>query len=121
MSLNDIATKLVAGCRDGTAHANLSRLYAADAVSVEPVDHGMGREAHGLEAIKGKHDWWDANFEMLGGDISDPFPHGDDRFAVIFEIKVKNKQNGEVSDMKEVAVYHVADDRIVREEFFYAE
>ena len=121
MSLMDIANKLVAGCRAGVAHDNLPLLYAEDAVSVEPVDHGEGREAPGMQAIKGKHDWWDANFEVLGGDISDPFPHGDDRFAVIFDMQVKNKQTGEVSDLKEVAVYHVANDKIVREEFFYAE
>ena len=119
MSLNDIAAKLVAGCRAGTAHENLPDLYAENAVSVESVDNGMGREAHGLEAIKGKHDWWDANFEVLDANVSDPMPHGDDRFAVIFEMKAKHKESGEVSDMKEVAVYHVADDKIVREEFFY--
>ena len=121
MSLNEIATKLVAGCREGIAHENLPLLYAEDAVSVEPVDHGEGREAHGIQAIKGKHDWWDANFDVLGGDISDPFPHGDDRFAVIFDMQIKAKDSDEVSNLKEVAVYHVANDKIVREEFFYAE
>lgn len=119
MSLKDIANELVAGCRAGTAHENLEKLYAADAVSVESVDNGMGREAHGIDAIKGKHDWWDANFEVLGGSVSDPFPHGDDRFAVVFEMQAKSKESGDVSDMKEVAVYHVKGDKIVREEFFY--
>lgn len=46
-------------------------------------------------------------------------PHGDDRFAVIFDISVKHKESGEVSDMKEVALYTVGDGKIVREEFFY--
>lgn len=119
MSLNEIANKLVEGCRAGKPEENLDALYAPDAVSVESVDNGTGREAKGLDAIKGKHAWWDANFEVLDGKISDPMPHGDDRFAVIFEMKIKNKENGEVGDMKEVAVYHVNDDKIVREEFFY--
>ena len=55
----------------------------------------------------------------MEGDVSDPMPHGDDRFAVIFEVKTRNRESGEIQQMKEVGVYHVADDRIVREEFFY--
>jgi len=119
MSLNDITNELVAGCREGRAAANLDKLYAPDAVSVEAVDNGMGRQATGVEAIRGKHAWWEANFEMLGGTVSDPMPHGEDRFAVVFEMQAKNKETDEVSDMKEVALYHVAGGKIVREEFFY--
>ncbi|WP_299687140.1 nuclear transport factor 2 family protein [uncultured Tateyamaria sp.] len=120
MTLDEIAQKLVDGCRTGKETENLGALYAEDVVSVEPVDHGMGREAVGMAALKGKHAWWDSTFEMLETDVSDPYPHGDDRFAVIFEVKAKNKETGEVSDMKEVAVYHVAGGKIAREEFFYA-
>ena len=119
MTLMDIANALVAGCRENRAAENLPRLYAPDAVSVEAADNGQGREAHGLDAIKGKHDWWNAAFEVVSGDISDPMPHGDDRFAVIFDISVKNRESGEVTAMKEVAVYHVTDGKITREEFFY--
>lgn len=119
MTLNEIANQLVAGCRAGTASANLETLYAPDAVSVEAQDQGNGREVQGVDAIKGKHDWWESSFEMLSGDISDPMPHGDDRFAVIFEVQVKHRESGAVSDMKEVALYHVDAGRIVREEFFY--
>lgn len=121
MTLMDIANELVAGCREGRERENLDKLYADNVVSVEAADMGgQGRETHGLDGIKGKHDWWDANNEMTGGAISDPFPHGDDRFAVIFEVQGKDKTTGEPFDMKEVGVYHVADGKIVREEFFYA-
>ena len=119
MSMMDIANELIAGCRENRTMENLPKLYADDAVSVEAMDDGNGREAHGLDAIKGKHEWWDSTFDFLSGDISDPMPHGDDRFAVIFEMQVKHKESGEVSDMKEVALYTVADGKIVREEFFY--
>jgi ketosteroid isomerase-like protein len=74
----------------------------------------------GLAAIKGKHAWWQDNFEMHGGDVDGPFPHGDDRFAVIFEVDATMKATGQRSRMREVAVYHVKDGLIVREEFFYA-
>lgn len=119
MTLKEIADELVAGCRENRAVANLDRLYAADAVSVEAADQGMGRETAGLEGIRGKHAWWDANMEATGGSVSDPMPHGEDRFAVIFEVQGREKATGNTFDMKEVAIYHVADGKIVREEFFY--
>ena len=120
MTLNEIADELVAGCREGREAENLEKLYAADAVSIEGADPmGMGREAQGTAAIKGKHDWWNSAFEVLEADVSDPYPHGDDKFAVRFTLKAKSKDNGEVSDMDEIAIYHVADGKIVREEFFY--
>ncbi len=119
MELKEIAEELVAGCRENRTRANLDKLYAADAVSVEAADMGGGREAVGLDAIKSKHDWWDNSMEMLDGDITGPMLHGDDRFAVIFRVKAREKATGNISEMEEVAVYHIADGRIVREEFFY--
>ena len=119
MALMDVANALVAGCREGREVELLDKLYAADAVSVEAADMGDGRETAGIAGIKGKHEWWENTFEVQSANVSDPFPHGDDRFAVIFEITTKHKENGEVSDMKEVAVYSVSDGKIVREEFFY--
>lgn len=120
MTLDEIANELVAGCRENRTTPNLDKLYAPDTTSVEAVDMGGGRSVQGLDALKGKHAWWDENFEVLGGSISDPMPHGDDRFAVIFEMQAKNLKSGEIEDMKEVAVYHVSGGKIVREEFFYS-
>ena len=120
MTLMDVANELVAGCREGREAANLEKLYASDAVSVESVDFsGQGRETHGIAGIRGKHDWWGSMFEVLEQTISDPYPHGDDRFAVTFQVKTRNKETDEVSEMDEIAVYHVADGKITREEFFY--
>jgi ketosteroid isomerase-like protein len=119
MDIKEIADALVAGCRENRTRANLDLLYAGNAVSVEASDMGNGREARGLDAIKAKHDWWDANMEMTGGSVSDPMLHGDDRFAVVFEAQGREKANGKTFAMKEVAVYHVANGKIEREEFFY--
>lgn len=121
MTFMDVANELVAGCRENRTMENLDKIYADDAVSVESVDMGQGRETVGIAGIKGKHEWWDSAFEVLGGAISDPMPHGEDRFAVIFEMRAKNKETGDVSDMKEVGVYTVTDGKITREEFFYSE
>lgn len=120
MTFMEIANELVAGCREDRSRANLDKLYSEDAVSVEAVDMGEGREARGLDAIKAKHDWWENAMEYLGGDIKGPMPHGEDRFAVIFQVKAREKATGKVSDMEEVGIYTVADGKITREEFFYA-
>ncbi|MBY6161496.1 nuclear transport factor 2 family protein [Mameliella alba] len=121
MLLKEIAEELVAGCREGRELENLDKIYAADAVSVEamPMDGADSAETHGIEGIKGKHAWWSATFEVLDGTVDGPFLHGDDSFAVIFEMKAKHRESGEVSDMKEVAIYSVADGKIVREAFYY--
>ena len=120
MELMEIANELVAGCREGREAENLDKLYAPDAVSIEAFDFsGMGRETQGVEGIKGKHEWFAGAMELLELKVSDPFPHGDDRFAVTFKIKTRNKETGAIEDMAEIAVYHVASGKIVREEFFY--
>lgn len=119
MTLKDIAEKLVEGCKTGTDTANLDTLYHPDAVSVEAADYtGQGRETAGLDGIKGKHDWWEGAFETHSAKVEGPFLHGDDRFAVIFDVDATEKASGERMPMREVAVYHVADGKIVREEFF---
>ena len=119
MTLSEIANELVAGCREERAKANLDRLYAPDAISIEAMDMGGGRETQGLAAIHGKHDWWEANFIVHGLTVDGPFLHGDDRFAVIFGMDTENRTSGERHTETEVAVYHVKGGKIVREEFFY--
>jgi ketosteroid isomerase-like protein len=119
MTLKELADALVAGCREDRARANLQRLYASDAVSVEAMDMGGGRETKGLAGIDGKHQWWEDNHAVTGGTITGPYMHGDDRFAVVFAVQGHNKGDGKAFDMTELGVYHVKDGKIVREEFFY--
>lgn len=121
MDLTAIARELVAGCREGRDRANLDVLYAPDAVSVEPMDwSGNGRESHGVDAIKGKHDWWTGSHTIHSIGIDGPFVHGDDRFAVVFDMDVTQKESGNRVTGREVGIYHVADGKIVREEFYTA-
>jgi hypothetical protein len=120
MTLKEIANALVDGCRAGKARENLDALYAPDAVSVEAMDMGGGAETVGLAGIHGKHDWWDNAFTTHGLTVEGPFIHGDDRFAVIFGMDTTDKATGERSQGREVGVYHVKGDKIVREEFFYS-
>lgn len=123
MTLMDVANQLVAGCREGRETENLDKLYAPDAVSAEAmVMPGVEqpRAVEGLGVIKGKHAWWESAMEVMDAQVSDPMRHGDDRFAVIFKVKAKDRASGLVMDMEEVGVYTVADGKITREEFFYS-
>ena len=121
MSVQKIGERLVALCRADDTKTCLDELYHPDAVSVEAgVMPGMdSAETHGLEGIRGKHAWWEGAMEVHDAKVDGPYPHGDDRFGVIFEIDCTNRDTGERSQMKEIAIYHVADGKIVREEFFY--
>jgi len=122
MTLKEIADALVDGCKTGKEAQNLEVLYAADAVSVEAADYtGQGRETAGLDGIRGKHAWWDSAFEMHSAEVEGPFLHGEDRFAVIFAVDATEKATGQRMPMREVGIYHVADGKIVREEFFGTE
>lgn len=98
------------------------QMYAQNAVSVEaaPMPGQASAEAVGLEAIKGKNEWWQNNNEMHSAKAEGPFIHGENRFSVIFDIDVTNKQTQERTQMREVAQYFVENGQIVREEFSYA-
>lgn len=121
MTLQEIAEALVEGCRGGWEADNLPRLYAEDAVSVEAYsDSERDPVSRGRDAIAAKHAWWADTFETHAFDVDGPFLHGTDRFAVIYTVDAAAKGSGKRFRMREVAVYHVADGRIVREEFFAA-
>jgi len=121
-TIQEIGEKLVQHCRNGTETQGLDELYHKDAVSVESVPNPEtgSREVVGVAAIKAKHEWWDSQVEMIETGVEGPMPHGDDRFAVIFEAKGKSRESDETFDMREVGIYHVANGKITREEFYYA-
>jgi hypothetical protein len=115
------AETLVRYCREGQEATGLEELYRPDCVSVEAMAGPDGSpEARGIEAIRAKHAWWADSFEMHGGSVEGPFPHGEDRFAVIFAMDATERASGRRAAMKEVGLYTVdADGRVIREEFFY--
>lgn len=118
--LVEIAEALVACCREGREAEGLDALYDEAAVSVESADmpDGGPRRMEGLAAIRAKHEWWDANVEVHTFSADGPFLHGDDRFAVLFDVDFTMKEAGTRIAMREVAVYRVAGGRIVSEEFY---
>ena len=121
-TLRAVADALVRYCRENKEATALSELYAPDAVSVEaaPMPGQTSREIRGLEGIRGKHAWWNEAMLVHGAVVDGPYFHGEDRFAVIFEIDATNKTTQQRMAMKEVALYTVQNGKIVREEFYYA-
>jgi len=119
----EVGKNLVAMCREGRHMEVIEKYYHADIESIEPRDNdgsvGEGRIVKGKDAVRGKSEWWFQTFEPLSGDTDGPFPHGDDRFAVIFNVDIKERATGNVSHLEEVAVYTVQDGQIIKEEFFY--
>lgn len=111
-----IATQLVSLCRQGDYAGAVKTLYAQHASSIEPV--GEPRQVDGIDGIMGKGEWFRNTFEVKGQEISEPIVSGD-HFCLRFRLDTVNKESGEASVLDELAVYKVAEGKIVLEHFFY--
>ncbi len=119
MDTKAVADKLVEYCRAGQHVEAVNALYADDIVSVEPRGtETMPAEMRGIDAVRGKNEWWIENHEIHSASAEGPMMHGD-RFTVIYDFDVTSKQSGERMRMREVALYAVDGGKVVREEFFY--
>lgn len=120
--LMQIGNTVVECCNNGREAELMQNHYSQDAVSVEATAMpGMDSpEATGLEAIQAKGEWWFNAHEVHKMNAEGPFVHGDDRFSVIFDMDVTNKESGQRMQMREVGTYYVNDGKITREEFAYA-
>jgi hypothetical protein len=118
-STASIAQELVTLCRAGRNLEAISKLYSPKIVSVEPVgSENMPAEMTGIEAIRGKNEWWFANNEVHKSEATGPFV-GEGQFAVKYAFDVTSKPSGQRFQMEEMAPYTVKDGKIVREQFFY--
>jgi hypothetical protein len=119
MSTAEVAKGLVDLCRSGKYMEAVSRYYSDDIVSVESASGpGMPAEMSGIEAIKGKNQWWVENHEIHKAEVNGPYV-GDDKFAVEFKLDFTFKPSGKRSKMVEMGLYTVKGGKIVREHFFY--
>jgi hypothetical protein len=120
MATQEVANKLVEFCSKGNFMGAIDALYSNDIVSMEAgAPPGGSRESKGLEAIKGKGEWWGANHEVHSMSVEGPLVAGV-HFTVTFKMDVTFKPQSKRFTMEEVAVYKVVDGKIVYEEFFYA-
>jgi ketosteroid isomerase-like protein len=121
-STMDVAKKLVELCRAGKALEAINTLYSPNIVSIEAMSMGvMPARMEGLNAIRGKAEWWEANHEVHSAELDGPWPHGD-RFIVRFRYDVTAKAGpmaGKRMKLDEAGLYTVKDGKVVQEEFFY--
>ncbi len=120
MTTKEVADKLVGFCSTGKLDEAVNGLYSPDIVSVEAIaPPGQSRESKGIAAIKAKNEWWVANHEVHSAVVEGPLVAGA-FFSVVFRFEVTFKPENKRFKMEEVAVYQVADGKIVNEEFFYS-
>jgi ketosteroid isomerase-like protein len=114
-----VAEELVSFCKTGDFMGAINNLYSPDIVSIESMGtETMPREMKGIDAIRGKNQWWAENHEVNSSVVDGPFV-GDDKFAVYYNLDVTFKPTGKRTPMEEMALYEVKDGKIVREQFFY--
>lgn len=120
MTTAEVAAALVKLCSEARFGDAMETLYSPDIVSVEAsAAPGMDREVKGIAAVRAKGEWWVANNEVHSAAVEGPLVAGS-HFAVTFKMDVTFKPQGQRMMIEEIAVYQVADGKIVREEFFYS-
>jgi ketosteroid isomerase-like protein len=120
MSTLSIAKKYVELCKANKNHEILETLFSRDCVSLEAgAPPGGSAECRGVQAIAEKGKKWMESHEVHAHAVDGPWPNGD-KFIVRFTYDVTNKPSGRRFKLDEAALFTVANDKIVREEFFYA-
>ena len=120
MTTLDIGKEVAALCKQGKNQEAIDRFYSPDIISIEACAMpGMDRTQKGIQAIKGKNQWWVENHEIHGGTVEGPYPH-DGRFALHFKYDVTPKQTGTRITLDELGLFTVQNGKIVKEEFFYS-
>ena len=117
MKTNQIATRLVALCREAQWEIAQTELFADDAISIEEqAKPGFTRETKGLAAIVEKGRRFGAMIETRHGiSVSDPVV-AENSFACTMSIDVTMKGQGRMQ-MAELCVYFVKDGKIISEQF----
>jgi SnoaL-like domain len=119
MTTMEIGKELVALCRQGKNQEAIDRLYSPNIESVEAVAMpGMGQTQQGIQAIKGKNQWWVDNHQIHESTVEGPYPHGD-RFILRFKYDMTPTHNGKRMTVDETGLYTVQNGKVVKEEFFY--
>ena len=117
MTTEEIGKNVVELTRKQAWREAVDTLYSNDIVSVEA--QGMGGESpekHGLEAVRGKVEWWINSMTVYDIKVSGPFV-AHDRFVVLYDLEFGEKTSNERIKMSEAGVYTVKNGKIVREEF----
>ena len=98
----------------------VSQYYANDIISIEGQGSDeMPARLEGIDAIRGKHKWWYDNNEVHSTVTEGPYiGHRDDQFVARF-IMDMTPNGGERTQMTEVGLFTIKDDKIIQEEYLY--
>ena len=119
MTTQEIAERLVALCREGKNLQAVDELYSPDIVSIESMSTpAHPAEIQGIQAVRGKNEWWLSTMEVHSGSVDGPVV-ARDVFSVAMTYDVTDKNTQRRMSLSEIAVYEVAGDKIVRERFVY--
>jgi hypothetical protein len=120
MTTTEIGKKLVELCKQGKNDVAMDTLYSPDIVSVEAGGPpGKDPVSTGLQAVAAKGKWWAENHTIHSAAADGPYPNGD-QFIVKFVYDITFKPENKRFTMEEMALYTVKNDKIVKEQFFYA-
>jgi len=117
MTTYEIGTQLINFINAGKPVEAMEALYAPDIVSIEAAP-GPDHELRGRDKCIAKTKEWREAHEIHSRTSEGPFPHGD-KFALIFAFDITQRATGQRRQIKEVALYTVANNKIVKEEFMY--
>ena len=118
MTTQEVANRFHELAQQGDWGAIQDELFHADAVSQEPESAPEPQMVKGVDAIKKKGEMFaEMTEEVHGGYSNEPIVAGN-HFSVAMGMDVTMKGQGR-SAMDEIAVYHVEDGKIVKEQFFY--
>jgi len=119
MTTGEVADKLVQLCRQGKFMEATEALYSPDIVSVEAAaPPGGSREVRGIDGVRKKGEGFMASHEVHSTTVEGPLVAGS-HFAVTFKMDMTFKPEKKRFTMEEIAVYKVANGKVVHEEFFY--
>jgi ketosteroid isomerase-like protein len=120
MSAREVGKKLVAFCNAGQNVESINTLYAEDVESIEAAaPPGASGRTRGKAAVVANNVKWLEAHEVHSAVTEGPYPHGDDRFTVVFRYDVTNRASGQRMKLDEVALYTLHGGKIAKEEFFY--
>jgi ketosteroid isomerase-like protein len=106
-------------CNAGQNMTALDTLYHGDVISIESGDtNNPMYKVAGIDAVKGKGNWWFENHDVHSGASRGPWVNGDS-FIVEHTYDITFKPTGVRSTMNETALYEVKDGKITKETFFY--
>ena len=117
MTIQQIAERLVALCRQGQFEAAQRELHAAEVISTEPYGTAtFAKETRGLDALLEKGRVFAALIEQVHSvSVSDPLVAGSS-FACAMQLDITIKGHGRMT-LDELCIYEVKDEKIVSEQF----